>query len=121
LNDAEEQAEQAIDLFEEHVGWMMPDTNYEIQIGYEPDPDPSYGDSGIAISYEMEATIPSEDGGRDSEFEFSGGHFLYGDLDEMQAEYEALVDEFENRYESSTVEAESWDDIAERIEGENQQ
>lgn len=117
--DAEEQAEQAVDLLEEHVGWMMPDTSYEIQIGYDQNHAQEYGEHGVPIGYELEATVPS-DTGRDSEFEFSGGHLLYGDLDDMQAEYEALVNEFDSRYEDSIVEAESWKDIADKIEqGEN--
>lgn len=120
MNDAEEQAEQAVDLFEEHVGWMMPDTSYNIEIGYDQNHAQEYGEHGVPIGYELEATIPGEDGGIDSEFEFSGGHLLYGDLDDMQTEYEALVNEFDSRYEDSTVEAESWEDIADKIEqGEN--
>ena len=99
----------------------MPDTSYNIEIGYDTSHNQQYGEHGVPIGYELEATIPGEDDGIDSEFEFSGGHLIYGDLEEMQAEYEALVDEFETRYEDSTVEAESWEDISERIErGEDQ-
>ena len=120
MNDAEEQAEQAVDRFEEHFGWMMPDTSYNIEIGYDSSQNQEYGEEAVPIGYELETTIPGEDDEIDSEFEFGGGHLIFGDAEEVQEEYEALVDEFKTRYEDSTVEAESWGNIAERIErGEN--
>ena len=117
MNDAEEQAEQAVDLLEEHIGWMMPDTSYDIEIGYDSSQNQEYGEYGVPIGYELE---PSEESEIEGDLRLSGGHLIFGDGEEAQLEYEALVDEFDKRYEDSTVEAESWEEIAERIErGEN--
>jgi len=104
LNDAEEQAEQAVDLFEKHLGPVMPDTSYDIEIGYDSRQDHEYGEHGVPIAYELE---PSEESEIEGNLQLSGSHLIFGESEDAQLESEALVNEFDSRYEDSTVEAES--------------
>lgn len=110
MSTPEERAEGAVDALEDHLGWLMPDTEYQIEIQPETDLD-SYeiGDS-FEVEYRLEATVPSESG-RDSEWGFEGSHLIHGEEAEVREEYEALISEFEDRFEYSGLEYPEWEVI----------
>jgi gamma-glutamylcyclotransferase (GGCT)/AIG2-like uncharacterized protein YtfP len=108
---AESRAEEAVDQLEKHLGGFMPeDEEYLIQV--EPETslnDYELGDS-FKVDYRLETTIPY-DSGPDSEFEFKGSHLIHGELSEVREEYEALIDEFEDRFQVSDLEYPEWEVI----------
>jgi len=120
MTDPQREAEQAVDLLEEHHGWMMPDTEYQIELYHESGEEPEYGEHGFQVSYRLEARLPAENPSqRDSEFEFRGGHLMFGNVDEIQDQYKALIDEFRERFDYSSLEYENWEDLEEQLRGEN--
>jgi alkanesulfonate monooxygenase SsuD/methylene tetrahydromethanopterin reductase-like flavin-dependent oxidoreductase (luciferase family) len=111
VSTAQRNAEEAIDQLEKHVGWMMPeDEEYLIEVEPETSLDDyELGDS-FKVDYRLETTIPS-DTGPDSEYEFKGSHLIHGEPDEVREEYEALIDEFEDRFQVSDLEYPEWEVI----------
>ena len=95
---AEKNAEQAVDLLEKHLGRFMPDEEYLIEIESEDRLDDHRYGEGFQVDYRLETTV-----GEDGEWEFTGSHMIYGSVDDVQAEYEALISEFENRFEYSDL------------------
>ncbi|MCU4753451.1 hypothetical protein OB919_15915 [Halobacteria archaeon AArc-curdl1] len=103
MNEYEENAEQSLDLLEKHIGRFMPDTEYLVEI--EPETsleEHEYGDS-FQVDYRLECKTGFSDEGPAGEWEFKGSHLIHGTTEDVQNEYEALISEFEDRFEISDL------------------
>lgn len=110
MSTPQENAEEALDQLEKHVGWMMPkDEEYLIEVEPETSLDDyELGDS-FKVDYRLEASVSSDSGS--GEWEFRGSHLIHGAEAEVRSEYEALIDEFEDRFQVSDLEYPEWEVI----------
>lgn len=101
MNSPEENAETAVDLFEKHLGQLMPDEVYDVEM-YPPigQLESYVEESHLEVMYRMECEVES-DLNIISEWELKGTHHIYGELNRIEAEYDALVNELDDRFDVS--------------------